>query len=47
MVYQFGRQALHAHTLSLIHPCTEEKVSWSIDLPTDFTQLLNAVRQDL
>ncbi len=46
MVYQFGRQALHAHTLSLIHPGTDEQMSWSIDLPTDFTQLLNAVRED-
>ena len=40
----FRRQALHAHTLGLSHPETEEHMEWSSELPHDFQQLLDALR---
>lgn len=36
----FGRQALHAAELALVHPYTGEEISWSSPLPTDFEALL-------
>lgn len=36
----FGRQALHAAELALVHPYTGEEVSWSSPLPADFEGLL-------
>ncbi len=43
----FKRQALHAARLSLLHPVTGKSVSWSAELPEDFTSLLDALGQDL
>ena len=40
----FRRQALHAHTLGLSHPETEDHMEWSVELPQDFKQLLDALR---
>jgi 23S rRNA pseudouridine1911/1915/1917 synthase len=37
----FGRQALHAAELALIHPATGEEVSWAAPLPQDFQTLLS------
>lgn len=37
---QFSRQALHAKKLTLIHPQSEEEMSWEIDLPDDMQKLL-------
>jgi 23S rRNA pseudouridine1911/1915/1917 synthase len=42
----FGRQALHAWRLALIHPVSGEEVSWESPLPEDFTMLLDALRAD-
>lgn len=36
----FGRQALHAAELALVHPATGEHISWSAPLPEDFQMLL-------
>lgn len=36
----FGRQALHAAELALVHPVTGEHISWSAPLPEDFQMLL-------
>jgi len=36
----FGRQALHAKELTLIHPRTGEEMSWESDLPDDMQALL-------
>ena len=36
----FGRQALHAWQLGLLHPETGEQVSWSVALPNDVATLL-------
>ncbi|MGB0496519.1 MAG: 23S rRNA pseudouridine(1911/1915/1917) synthase RluD [Kangiellaceae bacterium] len=36
----FKRQALHAETLGLVHPKTGEFMSWQVDIPIDFEQLI-------
>lgn len=36
----FDRQALHAKKITLIHPSTEEEMSWESDLPQDMIDLL-------
>jgi 23S rRNA pseudouridine1911/1915/1917 synthase len=36
----FGRQALHARELTLIHPRTGDEMSWESDLPADMQALL-------
>jgi 23S rRNA pseudouridine1911/1915/1917 synthase len=36
----FKRQALHARRLSLIHPSTEEEISWEVPLTEDMVDLL-------
>ncbi len=36
----FGRQALHAFRLGLIHPHSGEEGEWGADLPQDFTDLI-------
>ena len=42
-VQNFGRQALHARELGLIHPATGEMVSWASELPDDMQSLLAAL----
>ena len=39
----FGRQALHARELGLIHPHSGEFVSWNTELPDDMQLLLKAL----
>lgn len=39
----FGRQALHARQLGLIHPHTQEWCEWDSELPEDFDLLLDAL----
>lgn len=36
----FGRQALHAYRLGLIHPVSGKNMEWSAALPEDFSNLL-------
>ena len=40
-IKNFNGQALHAQTLSFIHPSKKEFVSFSSDLPNDFQKMLN------
>ena len=40
----FPRQALHAERLGLIHPVTQAPMQWECPLPTDFAELLDALR---
>lgn len=42
----FKRQALHAESLGLIHPRTQELMTWSAELPEDMQQLLLALEND-
>ena len=39
----FPRQALHAERLGLQHPQTGEWMSWQVELPQDFQQLLEGI----
>ena len=41
----FGRQALHAWRLALVHPRSGKNVAWESPLPTDFQALLARLRQ--
>ena len=45
MLRQFPRQALHAKTLGLTHPRSEELQQWEVPLPPDFQQLLDVLRE--
>jgi 23S rRNA pseudouridine1911/1915/1917 synthase len=40
----FGRQALHAAELSLVHPRSGEQLTWRAPLPRDFQRLLDSLR---
>jgi 23S rRNA pseudouridine1911/1915/1917 synthase len=42
----FGRQALHAFRLSLVHPASGRRLSWKSPLPEDMVQLLAALDRD-
>ncbi len=42
----FRRQALHAARLDLIHPASGEPVSWEVEMPADFRQLLEVLRTE-
>ncbi len=42
----FGRQALHARRLELVHPSSGERMGWEVDTPDDMQQLLAALRED-
>lgn len=44
MIETIGRTALHARTLALIHPLTEEALSFSADPPRDFLGLVDLCR---
>ena len=43
---QFRRQALHAATLSLIHPQNQQPMQWQSEPPADMMQLLMALQND-
>jgi 23S rRNA pseudouridine1911/1915/1917 synthase len=45
MVQQFGRQALHAASLELMHPMTQEPLHFTAPLPEDMENLLQALRE--
>lgn len=42
----FQRQALHAWRLSLHHPVTAESMSWQVEPPEDFAELLQALNHE-
>ena len=42
----FPRQALHARQLTLVHPSTEEEMSWQAEAPNDMQQLLAVLQQE-
>lgn len=41
---EFPRQALHAKSLSLVHPETGQEMQWEVPLPADMQQLLEVLR---
>jgi 23S rRNA pseudouridine1911/1915/1917 synthase len=46
-IRNFGRQALHAGSLSLRHPGTGETLGFTAEPPEDFAQLLAALADEL
>jgi len=42
----FSRQALHAKSLGLAHPLTQEWLQWESPCPTDFLELLSLLEED-
>lgn len=44
LMRSFGRQALHARRLGLVHPVTGKAMQWEAPLPLDMTELLEALR---
>ncbi|MEE4244950.1 MAG: 23S rRNA pseudouridine(1911/1915/1917) synthase RluD [Kangiellaceae bacterium] len=42
----FKRQALHARKLGLVHPSTGDMLSWEVEPPQDYQQLLQTVEQE-
>ena len=47
LLRNFGRQALHAFRLTLLHPESGRQLSWQSTLPDDIAQLLAALQNDL
>lgn len=45
LLRSFPRQALHAKKLTLMHPATEQEMSWEVDLPEDIQGLLSALAE--
>lgn len=45
-IKHFKRQALHARKLTLVHPRSNEPMSWECELPQDMTILLEALRDE-
>lgn len=43
----FKRQALHALKLTLVHPVTEEEMTWSASVPEDMSKLMEALARDV
>lgn len=41
----FGRQALHAARLGLVHPASGETMQWQVAMPDDMAALLDLLRQ--
>ena len=46
MLRDFGRQALHARRLGLLHPGDDQSMSWETELPADMRALLAALEKD-
>ena len=42
----FPRQALHAETLGLLHPYSDQWLQWNVPLPQDMQNLLKELEQD-
>jgi len=42
-ILAFPRQALHAHSISFIHPTNNEAMNFSADVPGDFDKLLKNI----
>ena len=45
-INQFKRQALHASSLSFIHPSTKKTLTFDSELPDDMKQLIRALKED-
>ncbi|MEO9518268.1 MAG: RluA family pseudouridine synthase [Paracoccaceae bacterium] len=43
-VQGFSRQALHAAKLGFVHPVTQERLEFTVDFPSDFSELMTALK---
>ena len=46
ILQNFKRQALHAKSLTFMHPETGRQVSWEVETTNDMRELLVALRSD-
>lgn len=46
IINAFPRQALHARTLSLVHPHSKERVKWHAPMPLEINQLIHELEHD-
>ena len=46
MFAKMPRQALHAKTLGIVHPATDEYMEFESELPENFTEILNTLRNN-
>ena len=44
IIMNFSRQALHAETLGFVHPVTDKRLKFEVDLPSDLRELIKAFR---
>ncbi len=44
LLAQFGRQALHARSLGLIHPVSGQPMEWQAPVPADMSHLIDTLR---
>ncbi len=42
----FGRQALHAYHLSLVHPESQQNLTWQLEMPEDMDNLVRILNAD-
>jgi 23S rRNA pseudouridine1911/1915/1917 synthase len=42
----FNRQALHAYRLSLVHPASQQNLTWQQEMPEDMDNLLRILNSD-
>jgi len=46
IVTSFPRQALHAHAIQLMHPHSDELMTWEVSIPEDMTELIDSLELD-
>lgn len=46
IITAFPRQALHAHTIGLLHPRSKELMEWQAAIPEDIAKLIGELEQD-
>jgi len=44
-LYRMTHQALHSSFISFIHPKTEERIEFAKEVPLDYTELVNAIKE--
>lgn len=43
LVLQFPRQALHARKLSIVHPLSQQQITWEAEMPDDLNELISSI----
>lgn len=45
VIKKFGRQALHAHELSFIHPISKKEMSFKVDMPNEMKEIIEQLKK--